>query len=297
LSAADLQLGDLLGSGGFGSVYRGRLRGEEVAIKRLHLQDGCQISTEQLAEFHKEVATLRSLKHPRLIRFIGVALEPPVLCIVTELAASGSLQALLHVRREPLSDLQRRSLVLQIIEGVAFLHSQQPPCVHRDLKSANVVLDAELSAKLCDFGLTEPMEKTHISRRETEGGSPRYMAPEVFDARSKLTEKLDIWALGCLVVEVLKVVVPHEECTTIQQVAAKLLVQRLPPFEESWAVGVHPEVHGLVSACFLRKMALRPSAATMLETVGRLPNLLVHGVALRPATAAVVAPSVALVQG
>merc|ERR1719343_1078022 len=151
-----------------------------------------------------------------------------MVCIVTELAPRGSLYALLHVSRLPLTAQQRRTLVLQIAEGVEFLHSQKPPLVHRDLKSANVVLDAELNAKLCDFGLTESMEKTHISRRETEGGSPRYMAPEVFDARSKLTEKLEIWGLGCLAVEVLTNRIPHDDCSTIQQVAGKLLIRSEP---------------------------------------------------------------------
>merc|ERR1711862_882747 len=120
-------------------------------------------------------------------------------------------------QKVPLCEARRRKLVLQIIEGVVFLHSQSPPRVHRDLKSANVVLDQDLCAKLCDFGLAESMEKTHLSRRESEGGSPRYMAPEVFDARSKLTEKLDIWALGCLAIEIIVGRVPHEDCTTIQQ--------------------------------------------------------------------------------
>ncbi|CAE7744369.1 unnamed protein product, partial [Symbiodinium microadriaticum] len=126
---------------------------------------------------------------------------------------------------------QKRKLVLHMAEGVAYLHGQRPPFVHRDLKSANVVLDEELNARLCDFGITEPMERTHISRRAAEAGSPRYMAPELFDGRAKLTEKLDIWALGCLIIEVLTSRTPHEECNNIQQVATKLLVRLEPPFQ------------------------------------------------------------------
>jgi len=272
LRPAELLLGQLLGSGGFGAVHRGRLRGEDVAIKRLHLDSG-QITADQLAEFRKEVTNLQALRHPRLIRFIGVALEPPVLCIVTELADGGSLHALLHTRCLPLTEVLRRSLVLQITEGVAFLHCRQPPCVHRDLKSPNVVLDSELNAKLCDFGLTESMDKTHISRRETECGSPRYMAPEVFDARDKLTEKLDVWSLGCLIVEVLTGRIPHEDCSTLQQVAAKMLVRQQGPFEDSWADALLPEVPRLVGPCFTRDAAARPSAAALLEALGNLPSL------------------------
>lgn len=273
LKLADLHMGEILGSGGFGSVHRGMLRGEGVAIKRLHLGDNGQISTQQLEEFQKEVANLQALRHPRLIRFIGVALELPVMCIVTELASGGSLYALLHVHRVLLPEVHKRTLVLQISEGVAFLHAQQPPCVHRDLKSANVVLDAEHNAKLCDFGLTESMDKTHISRRETEAGSPRYMAPEVFDSRRKLTEKLDIWALGCLAVEVQTGRMPHEDCATLQQVAAKLLVRLEGPFEDCWAAGFRPEARRLVGACLARDAAARPGALALLEGLGRLESL------------------------
>ncbi|CAE8606896.1 unnamed protein product [Polarella glacialis] len=78
----------MLGSGGFGAVYRGRLHGEEVAIKRLHPGIGSHLTQEQIAEFQKEAANLQALRHPRLIRFIGVALEPPVLCMVTEARGS-----------------------------------------------------------------------------------------------------------------------------------------------------------------------------------------------------------------
>jgi len=277
LRVADLQIGELLGSGGFGSVHRGRIRGggEEVAIKRLHFVDGQQISSDQLMEFHKEVVNLQALRHPRLINLIGVALEPPVLCIVTELAPGGSLHSLLHVQHVHLSEARRRILAVQVAEGVAFLHGRRPPLVHRDLKSANVVLDADMNAKLCDFGLTESMEKTHLSRRDSEGGSPRYMAPEVFDARCKLTEKLDVWALGCLVVEVITSRVPHEDCTTIQQVAAKLLVRQEKPFEDSWGDGVRPDVRRLVAQCFQRDPSTRSTSQGLFEGLSVLEGFFI----------------------
>merc|ERR1712190_96328 len=225
--------------------------------------------------FQKEVATLKALRHERLIRFIGVAFDPPVLCLVTELAVGGSLPSLLHVQKVPLSEARRRILALQVIEGVAFLHSHDPPFVHRDLKSANVVLDGDCCAKLCDFGLTESMDKTHMSRREAEGGSPRYMAPEVFDARHKLTEKIDVWALGCLIAEILTSAVPHRDCTTIQQVAAKLLVRREAPFQESWAEHLHTEVWSIVDPCFAFAPDKRPSAQALYDSLGALQELLI----------------------
>eukprot|EP00932_Pfiesteria_piscicida_P007039 SRR837773.17026.p1 GENE.SRR837773.17026~~SRR837773.17026.p1 ORF type:complete len:118 (+),score=45.99 SRR837773.17026:32-355(+) len=88
-------------------------------------------------------------------------------------------------------------MCLQIVDGLDYLHSQTPTIVHRDLKSLNVVLDLSLNVKICDFGLTEHMERTHITKKNN-GGSPRYMAPELFDSKTKITEKIDIWAMGCI---------------------------------------------------------------------------------------------------
>jgi len=281
LRIADLEFGEILGKGGFGAVYRGLLKGQEVAIKRMHILEGGHVPPGQLAEFQKEVANLQALRHPRLIRFIGVAIDPPSLSIVTELSSGGSLYGLLHQRKVPLQ------------QGVAFLHQLHPPFVHRDLKSANVVLDAELGAKLCDFGLTESMEKTHISRRDAEGGSPRYMAPESFDSRKKITEKVDVWALGCLVIEVYTGLQPHEDCTSIQQVAAKLLVRLEKPFpDELPAIAIvetqgsskenaeRTEVAKLVDPCFQREPSQRPSAASLLEGLQRVEVAAQRGGAL-----------------
>lgn len=267
--------GELLGSGGFGAVHRGRLRGypKEVAIKKLHVLQSGGVPQANLAEFQKEVNNLQALRHDRLICLIGIAYDPPMLCIVTELAPGGSLHDLLHLKRVALGEAQKRKLVLHMAEGVAYLHGQRPPFVHRDLKSANVVLDEELNARLCDFGITEPMERTHISRRAAEAGSPRYMAPELFDGRAKLTEKLDIWALGCLIIEVLTSRTPHEECNNIQQVATKLLVRLEPPFQDAWSAGFHAEVVRLTKACFSWDGTCRPSAAEVLEVFSRVETL------------------------
>lgn len=273
LRLADLQIGQMLGSGGFGSVHRGFLRGypKEVAIKKLHVMGG--VTKEHVAEFYKEVANLQALRHERLIQLIGIACEMPLLCIVTELAAGGSLHDLLHVKRVMLQEAQKLRLILQMTEGVMFLHGQRPPFVHRDLKSANVVLDAELNAKLCDLGITERMERTHISKRDAEAGSPRYMSPELFHAPGKLTEKMDLWALGCLAVEVLTTRVPHEGCINVQQVATKLLVTKEPPFTDDWSVPFHPEVKEILSKCFEWNPVERPSAAKVLEVFSALPRL------------------------
>merc|ERR1712217_194854 len=107
----------------------------------------------------------------------------------------------------------------------------------------NVVMDMELNAKLCDFGLTQSMEKTHISKRDNEGGSPRYMAPELFDCHGKITEKVDVWALGCIVLEVYSGRLPYAGCSKIQDVMTKALVRKESPFSDY--AGVSDELRAL----------------------------------------------------
>lgn len=267
LKAEDLHVGKVLGSGGFGAVYRGTYHGQEVAIKKLHLIDG-QVTEEQKREFQKEVTNLANLRHPRLVSLIGAAYAAPSLMIVTEFMPNGSLYEALHQRKLALELVKRFKIATQVSEGVSFLHSKQPPFVHRDLKSMNVIMDFELNAKLCDFGLTQSMEKTHISRRDNEGGSPRYMAPELFDSRGKITEKVDIWALGCLIVEVISSRLPHEECTSIQQVMRKTLVQKELPFTD-WR-GVSLDIQRLAELCFVFPPDGRTSAQHLLEGLNRL---------------------------
>uniref|UniRef100_A0A0G4H0T1 Protein kinase domain-containing protein n=1 Tax=Chromera velia CCMP2878 TaxID=1169474 RepID=A0A0G4H0T1_9ALVE len=208
IKTADLWYDQRLGAGGFGAVFKGALKGKLVAIKKLHLDIGAGPSTKEedlnrvMHELKVEVSSLRKLRHKRLVKFVGACLDSPHICIVTELCEGGSLHDVLHVRRMRLSWLQACRIGRHMAEGVEYLHSRTPVVVHRDMKAMNVVLDLSLGAKLCDFGLTHAMEKTHISRQDAApGGSPRYMAPELWEAGSRLTEKVDIWALGCILIE------------------------------------------------------------------------------------------------
>merc|ERR1711959_700339 len=117
-------------------------------------------------------------------------------------------------------------------EGVSFLHSLRPPVVHRDLKSLNIVLDSQrANLKICDFGLTQSMDNTHISLKGGgNGGSPRYMAPECYDSKGKITEKVDVWAMGCILVEIFGGPLPYDDCTNIQQIVAKVLIDKQAPY-------------------------------------------------------------------
>jgi len=187
--------------------------------------------------------------------------------MVLEFMPNGSLHELLHRKKdEPLAFVRKLAIATQITEGIEFLHGQKPPFVHRDLKSMNVILDFALNIKLCDFGLTQSMEKTHISRRlGNEIGSPRYMAPELFDQRAKITEKVDIWALGCLVLEIFTRSLPHADCFSFPQVITKVHTNQEKPFDSQAKEMVSDELWTMSELCLEFNPKRRVDAARFLE--------------------------------
>merc|ERR1712050_822018 len=108
----------------------------EVAIKKIS-------GIAHLEEMKKEINALRRLRHPRLVRFIGACVQPPLLLVVTEFMPGGSLHDRLFGQRKnpPLVPWQKHMIALEMAEGLAFLHSQR--VVHRDLKSMNILLDRQ----------------------------------------------------------------------------------------------------------------------------------------------------------
>jgi len=241
---------------------------ERWQSKKLFCEDGGNISPLLLEELRKEVAALRSLSHPRLVSFIGACLQPPNICIITEFMAGGSLHHLLHKARTPLTLAAQSKMALQVCEGVDFLHGRSPPVVHRDLKSLNIVLDRIYNAKICDFGLTQSMEKTHITLKEGgNGGSPRYMAPECYDCKGQITEKVDVWALGCILVECFGGPLPYDDCQNIQQIVAKVLIDKqLPYIPNHLPSGVRP----IVEDCFQFDTKQRASSQNVYSRMRRL---------------------------
>jgi len=225
---AQLTLLESLGSGEFGQVFRGYYRGREVAIKQLYWDNSIQGDTV-VQDLEREIESFRHLSHKRLVKFIGACLELPHLCLVTEYVPAGSLHHLLHVRKMRLPLSHGLNMCLQIADAVQYLHSQNPVVVHRDLKSLNVVLDLQLNIKICDFGLTESMERTHITKKNN-GGSPRYMAPELFDDKLKITEKIDIWAMGCIFIEIFGGPLPYEGCNNLADLTRAILVEHRAPY-------------------------------------------------------------------
>ncbi len=113
--------------------------------------------------FEREIAILASIRHPNVVNFIGACHRASNRCLVTEYCARGSLDKLLHKSGLVLDLSKRIEFALDIARGMACLHAQQPIIIHRDLKTANLLVSARFEVKVADFGLSRIKDATHVS--------------------------------------------------------------------------------------------------------------------------------------
>ncbi|XP_076900119.1 putative serine/threonine-protein kinase PBL7 [Bidens hawaiensis] len=194
----------LLGEGGFGRVYRGRLEttNQVVAIKQLD-RNGLQGNREFLVE----VLMLSLLHHPNLVNLIGYCADGDQRLLVYEYMPLGSLED--HLQDLPPDKQQldwntRMKIAAGAAKGLEYLHDKaSPPVIYRDLKCSNILLDEEYNPKLSDFGLAKlgPVgDKTHVSTRVM--GTYGYCAPE-YAMTGQLTLKSDVYSFGVVLLEII----------------------------------------------------------------------------------------------
>lgn len=190
-----------LGQGGSGSVYKGILPdGKPVAIKRLVFN-----TTQWVDHFFNEVNLISDIDHKNLVKLLGCSITGPESLLVYEYIPNLSLHDHLFAKKNipPLSWETRCKIILGTAEGLAYLHEESNlRIIHRDIKLTNVLLDKDFTPKIADFGLARlfPEDATHISTGVA--GTLGYMAPE-YVVRGKLTEKVDVYSYGVLMMEVL----------------------------------------------------------------------------------------------
>ncbi|KAL2555111.1 proline-rich receptor-like protein kinase PERK15 [Forsythia ovata] len=191
---------NLLGQGGFGYVHKGILHdGKEVAIKQLKAGSG-----QGEREFQAEVETISRVHHKHLVSLVGYCISGAERLLVYEFVPNKTLEFHLHGKEKPPINWETRmKIALGSANGLAYLHdTSQPKIIHRDIKSANILLDDNFDAKVADFGLARFYSDTdtHVSTRVM--GTFGYLAPE-YALTGKLTDKSDVFSFGVMLLELI----------------------------------------------------------------------------------------------
>lgn len=193
--------GNKMGEGGFGVVYKGYVDNRTVAVKRLAAV--VDISNEELKQqFDQEIKVMAKCQHENLVELLGFSSDGDDLCLVYVYMPNGSLLDRLSCLDDtpPLPWHMRCRISQGAANGISFLHENHQ--IHRDIKSANILLDGDFTAKISDFGLARASEKfsqTIMTSRIV--GTTAYMAPEAL--RGEITPKSDIYSFGVVLLEII----------------------------------------------------------------------------------------------
>ncbi|KAI9156181.1 hypothetical protein LWI28_001814 [Acer negundo] len=211
----DFSLENKIGSGSFGVVYRGKLwDGREVAIKRGETGQKLKKLQEKESAFDSELAFLSRLHHKHLVRLVGFCEERDERLLVYEYMKNGALYDHLHDKNnvEKTSSLlnswkMRIKIALDASRGIEYLHNYAvPPIIHRDIKSSNILLDVNWTARVSDFGLSLMGSDSECENRENRpikaAGTVGYIDPEYYGL-NVLTAKSDVYGLGVVLLELL----------------------------------------------------------------------------------------------
>ncbi|XP_030768631.1 serine/threonine-protein kinase TNNI3K isoform X4 [Rhinopithecus roxellana] len=207
LQLSEIEFHEIIGSGSFGKVYKGRCRNKIVAIKRYRANTYCSKSDVDM--FCREVSILCQLNHPCVIQFVGACLnDPSQFAIVTQYISGGSLFSLLHEQKRIL-DLQSKLIIaVDVAKGMEYLHNLTQPIIHRDLNSHNILLYEDGHAVVADFGESRFLQSLDEDNMTKQPGNLRWMAPEVFTQCTRYTIKADVFSYALCLWEILTGEIP-----------------------------------------------------------------------------------------
>ncbi|KAJ0981683.1 hypothetical protein J5N97_009938 [Dioscorea zingiberensis] len=261
-----LIIGERIGLGSYGEVYRADWNGTEVAVKKFLDQD---FDGDALDEFRREVKIMRRLRHPNVVLFMGAVTRPPNLSIVSEFLPRGSLYRILHRPNCQIEEKRRIKMALDVAKGMNCLHASAPTIVHRDLKSPNLLVDKNWTVKVCDFGLSRLKHSTFLSSKST-AGTPEWMAPEVL-RNEPSNEKCDVYSYGVILWELATLRMPWSGMNPMQVVGAVGFQDRRLEIPKE----VDPLVARIIWQCWQTDPNLRPSFAELTTALKSLQRLVI----------------------
>ncbi|XP_058747717.1 mitogen-activated protein kinase kinase kinase 1-like [Vicia villosa] len=249
------QKGELLGRGSFGSVYEGISEdGFFFAVKQVSLLDQGSHGKQSVIQLEREIALLSQFEHENIVRYIGTETDESNLYIFIEFVTKGSLLSL--YRRYKLRDSQVSAYTRQILSGLKYLHDRN--IVHRDIKCANILVDANGSVKVADFGLAKAIKSNDAKSCQ---GTAFWMAPEVIKGKVKgYGLPADVWSLGCTVLEMLTGHIPYHPMEFIPAMY-RIGKGELPPVPDS----LSRDARDFILQCLKVNPDDRPTAAQLLD--------------------------------
>lgn len=195
---------NILGQGAFGPVYKATMPSGGVAAIKVLASD----SHQGEKEFQTEVSLLGRLHHRNLVNLIGYCVDKGKYMLIYEFMSNGSLSNLIYSEERVLNWEERLQIALDISHGIEYLHEGAvPPVIHRDLKSANILLDHFMRAKVADFGLSK--EEVFDGRNSGLKGTYGYIDP-AYISTNKFTMKSDIFSFGVIIFELITAIHPHQ---------------------------------------------------------------------------------------
>ncbi|KAH9126827.1 hypothetical protein LEN26_009243 [Aphanomyces euteiches] len=202
----DVQVGAELGVGTFGTVYSAKWKETNVAVKKIILRGDTK---SIVTSFGAEASVMAQLRHPNVVMFMGVMIHPEFVGLVMELCPKGSMHGVIHAEDIKIDWSLLLRMLLDSARGMNFLHCSTPPLIHRDLKSINLLIDADWRCKVSDFGLSKlkAFNSNSTSAQRLYVGSPLWLAPEVFNGDDH-TEKSDVYSFGIILYEAMSGAMP-----------------------------------------------------------------------------------------
>ncbi|TMW57075.1 hypothetical protein Poli38472_003000 [Pythium oligandrum] len=287
-----LEVGEKIGEG-MAVVYKGKWRGADVAVKMKSLmidpdedldefQDACN------REIEEEAAVMKNLCHPNIVLFMEAGFYKRSICIISEYCSRGSLRDVLQRARgdQALSWSTKVRLALGIAYGIQYLHNSNPPMIHRDLKSPNVLVDDSWHAKIADFGTLRFAEIVSSVKRSTEVhtraspskpdqsmvmtglvGTTRWMAPEVIRGDKIYTSKVDIYSLGLILWELIEGKLPFETTRWNHEIEDYVLRDIRPVIQGELCP---MRWRSLIMGCWQTDPAQRPTIQQVITTLQRI---------------------------
>ncbi|KAJ3843650.1 kinase-like domain-containing protein [Lentinula raphanica] len=268
LSAVRRETLNAVAGGGFSDVYRGTLNGEFVCLKvlRLCIEQDEKVRNDIRKQFCREALIWRQLKHPNILPLLGVQLDMfyPSFCLVSPWMANKDI--ITYLKKNPEHDFL--TILSDIVAGIRYLHSRDPPIVHGDIRGANIMVTAERHCCLADFGLASVIAQSQAwsltsTSMNTTKGALRWLAPEYIitdNSNTTVSETVmhtsrDIYALGCTVVEILTQKPPFSGCKNDASVILSLMEHQRPLRPPNCS----DSIWDITTRCWMQEAEYRPS--------------------------------------